>query len=193
MPANWPYVEIVRAGAQVLNGSDRSTREAHNVFALVMIAAANSSAGPPWWTVAPAGVLAVIALLTFIKVAREYTLDSKRKRTEHFWDVGTRLLDDPALAEIFGVLYTGGHLSSPPAVARRACLAQLETVALLTRSRLIRPAVAYYMLGKNARDIWGADAFWTDIPRDDWPLLKAFVDEANEYWSAPPDVRKLRL
>jgi hypothetical protein len=138
-----------------------------------------------WAQAAEVGTVAaaVVALGTLLRGGYEYTKQGALRRAEQFTSLRVRFKENESFRTLCAMLDEDDEqLADAEYKDRRDLLGFFEEIALMTNSRLLRPAVAHYMFGYYAIRCWESDAFWHEINResDYWRLFRDFVDQMME-------------
>jgi hypothetical protein len=123
------------------------------------------TAGTDWKTITEI-IGAGLALATLLKGTVEYVKQGSQKRTELFLKMRDRydkFLDICTLLETQDEPESSNNLRMLSFDRKRDFIGFYEEIALMTRSGLIRPAVAHYMFGYYAIRCWESDDFWSSL------------------------------
>lgn len=120
----------------------------------------------------------VAALTTFLSGLAEYARQANLRRGEAFIAMRRRFLEDPLFRDILNMLdHDDPRLSDLPVQDRRNFVGFLEEVALMSRSRMIRPEVAHYMFGRYVVLADRSENLWRGLDKGDryWSLFRRFA------------------
>ena len=136
----------------------------------------------------------VAALTTFLTGLVEYARQANLRRGEAFIAMRRRFLEDPLFREILNLLDSDDpRLAQLPVQDRRNFVGFLEEVALMSRSKMIRPEVAHYMFGRYVCLADASQHLWKGLNKEDryWTLFRRYAAEnrALEQGEAPKQLR----
>jgi hypothetical protein len=136
----------------------------------------------------------IAALTTFLTGLAEYARQANLRRGEAFIAMRRRFLEDPLFRDILNLLDSDDpRLADLPVQDRRNFVGFLEEVALMSRSRMIRPEVAHYMFGRYVNLADASQHLWKGLYKEDryWTLFRRYAAEnrALEQSSAPKQLR----
>ena len=133
-------------------------------------------------------------LTTFLVGVAEYARQANLRRGEAFIAMRRRFLEDPAFREILNLLdHDDPQLAEVPTQDRRNFVGFLEEIALMSRSRMIRPEVAHYMFGHYVSLADASEHLWRGLHKEDryWTLFRRYAAEngAMERSELPRPIR----
>lgn len=137
----------------------------------------------------------VAALTTFLTGVVEYARQANLRRGEAFIAMRRRFLEDPLFREILNLLdHDDPHLAELPVQDRRNFIAFLEEVAIMARSKMIRPEIAHYMYGRYVELADRSVNLWTGLDKNDryWTLFRRYAAENREL-ARGPEPKALRF
>jgi len=126
----------------------------------------------------------IIAVATLIRGLLEYAHQGKQKRAEHFFNLRKKLKESASFQRICFLLEDDNNeLIHIPFEEKRDFLGLFEEIAIMKKSRLIKPEITYYMFGYYAIRCWRSQYFWNSVNRDSlyWKIFKDFAIEAIEF------------
>jgi hypothetical protein len=122
----------------------------------------------------------IAALTTFLTGLVEYARQANLRRGEAFIAMRRRFLEDPLFREILNLLDADDpHLAELSVQDRRNFVGFLEEVALMSRSKMIRPEVAHYMFGRYVCLADKSEYLWVGLHKGDryWSLFRRYAAE----------------
>lgn len=134
------------------------------------------------------------ALVTLAVGLVEYGKRNEERKAVTFVEMRRRFLENPEFQAILLLLDTDDPaLAQIPLQRRRNFLGFLEELALLVRSKAIRPEVAHYMFGRYVRLAERSVNLWSGMDRDDpfWALFRLYAAEGERFEIVPES--RLRL
>lgn len=137
----------------------------------------------------------VVALTTFFSGVVEYARQAHLRRGEAFIAMRRRFLEDPLFREILNMLDRDDpELAELPVQDRRNFVGFLEEVALMSRSKMIRPEIAHYMFGRYVCLADASEHLWEGLDKQDryWTLFRRYAAE-NRAMESGPEPKALRF
>lgn len=137
----------------------------------------------------------VAALTTLLTGLMEYARQANLKRGEAFVAMRRRFLEVPLFREILNLLDADDpHLAELSVQDRRNFVGFLEEVALMSRSKMIRPEVAHYMFGRYVCLADKSQHLWVGLQKKDryWSLFRRYAVE-NRAMEQSGEPRNLRF
>ncbi|RYG22956.1 hypothetical protein EON82_15540 [bacterium] len=137
----------------------------------------------------------VAALTTFLTGLVEYARQANLRRGEAFIAMRRRFLEDPLFRDILNLLDADDpRLAELPVQDRRNFVGFLEEVALMSRSKMIRPEVAHYMFGRYVSLADASEHLWKGIDKGGryWTLFRRYAAE-NRALEGGPEPQNLRF
>ncbi|AFQ44359.1 hypothetical protein [Desulfosporosinus meridiei] len=129
-------------------------------------------------------ITALVALLTFVKVVREYILQGKQKRVELLEKYRKRFHEAEYVKSITPYIEDDDEcLMELPRIDKYYYLGFFEEVAVLLNSKVIKKETVHYFFGYYAIKTWESKNFWGDINRESlyWSEFKRFAQSMKEY------------
>jgi len=125
-----------------------------------------------------------IAVATLIRGLFEYAYQGKQKRAEHFFSLRKKLKENLIFKKLCLLLdLDSTDLKSIPFEDKRDFLGLFEEIAIMKKSGLVKPEIAYYMFGYYAIRCWESKNFWDTVNKESiyWYVFKDFVIEAKKF------------
>jgi hypothetical protein len=128
------------------------------------------------------GIGTGVALIGGIKALFEYKKKVALDGFQMLIKMQSDFHSNPSFCRIRNEFDGASNFQAIPRAERAEYATFFEDIALLRRSNLLSPELAFYMFGFEARRCWNSDSFWADMDRDDkwWGVLRSFVDEVDE-------------
>lgn len=128
----------------------------------------------------------IVAGATLIRGLIEYAYQGKQKRAEHFFNLRKKLKGNIVFKNICKLVENDSRdLLNIPFEDKRDFLGLFEEIAIMKKSGLVKPKIAYYMFGYYAIRCWESEFFWSSVNKESiyWKVFKDFVYEAKQFES----------